>query len=273
MSKLRAVTFDAGQTLIELDTELLSQRVAERGLAAPPSKLDAATPHAWQVYASCLAQGQAGEAAWKGFMSTLLTCVDPPPTPSSRATIGEVCDWLWTEQPKRNLWRRPVAGMFELARELGAADIPVAIISNSEGKLAELFTELGQADAFRVIADSGVLGFEKPGRQIFEWTAAKLGVGTEQLVHVGDSYEADIRGAHAVGAAAVWFNPAGFAATAPPWSGSVAVGGSSPFSGGFEPVDAGPTSSHRAPVSSRPNMRRATTAFELREHLVDLGLL
>lgn len=278
MSRIRAVTFDAGQTLIELSTELLSQRLAERGVRLTARSLDAAAPAAWQGYASCLARGQTGEAAWKHFMSTLLGSADrAPSTPaamgdSERATdaasITELCDWLWSEQPRRNLWRRPVPGMIDLARELGARDIPVAIISNSEGKLAELFAELGQADAFRVIADSGVLGFEKPGPEIFEWTAAKLGVDTKQLLHVGDSYEADVRGALGVGAAAVWFNPAGFSATAAAWTGpaSCAVGG-------FEPVDAAPTSSHRAPISSRPSIRRACTAFELREHLVDLGLL
>ena len=55
------------------------------------------------------------------------------------------------------------------------------------------------------MADSGRLGFEKPDPRIFEWAAARLAVPTRDLVHIGDSWEADVRGALGVGARAIWF--------------------------------------------------------------------
>jgi putative hydrolase of the HAD superfamily len=77
-------------------------------------------------------------------------------------------------------------------------------VSNSEGRLAELLDTLGWSRYFGVVADSGRLGFEKPDRRIFEWTAERLGVETANLIHVGDAWAADIEGALAVGARAVW---------------------------------------------------------------------
>jgi putative hydrolase of the HAD superfamily len=83
--------------------------------------------------------------------------------------------------------------------------VPVAVLSNSEGRLAELVEELGWSARFVAIADSGELGIEKPGRAIFAWTAARLGAPLERVAHVGDSLSADVEGALAAGMRAVWF--------------------------------------------------------------------
>src|SRR5688500_9003876 len=87
------------------------------------------------------------------------------------AQLEPLVDWLWDEQPRQNLWRRPIPGMIELGDELRAAGVPLAVVSNSEGRLAELVDALGWADRFACVADSGKLGFEKPGREIFAWAA------------------------------------------------------------------------------------------------------
>ena len=52
--------------------------------------------------------------------------------------------------------------MIELVRRLNQRGTPVGIISNSEGHLAELVDELGWANDFRVVVDSGRLGIDKP---------------------------------------------------------------------------------------------------------------
>jgi putative hydrolase of the HAD superfamily len=126
--------------------------------------------------------------------------------------IEDLVQWLWTEQPKVNLWRKPIAGMIALVRKIRAGGTPVVVISNSEGRLAQLALELGWQDDFDLIADSGVLGFAKPGAQIFEWTAEAIGVRPDQIIHIGDSWAADVEGILGVGGRALWF--AG--ATVPP---------------------------------------------------------
>ncbi len=206
-----AVTFDFGQTLCDLDSEMLAGRLAERGVAVSAERLEAGVTEGWRAYDAAIAAGLGGHP-WKTFMTRLLegAGVAGPATTLGDArerppTIDALCDWLWTEQPRRNLWRRPIAGMIELCRELRGAGLPVGVVSNSEGRLAELVEELGWAADFAVIADSGRLGVEKPEPPIFRCTAERLGVTVERIVHVGDSWGADVEGARRAGMRAVWF--------------------------------------------------------------------
>lgn len=204
----RAVSFDAGQTLVELDTAMLVRRLAERGVAMTEGALAAAQPAAWRRYDEVMKDG-GHERPWQVFMATLLggAGVDDDP-----AVV--LARWLWDEQPAQNLWRQPIPGMFELARELAALGVPVAILSNSEGKLAELIDEIGWSAPFTAIVDSGRLGVAKPEPAIFLHTAAALGVAPAEVVHIGDAYNADIVGGRAVGMRTIWFGPVAVAAAA-----------------------------------------------------------
>jgi len=113
--------------------------------------------------------------------------------------------WLWHENPRANLWRRPIPAMVELARELAGRGALVAVLSNSEGGLAALLGEIGLADLFAAIIDSGRVGLEKPDRRIFEHTLATLGASAAGAIHIGDSWDADIVGARGAGWRAIWY--------------------------------------------------------------------
>ncbi|MDI1435150.1 HAD family hydrolase [Polyangium sorediatum] len=199
---MHAVTFDFGQTLAALDADLTAARLAERSLSFDPQRIGAALPDAWRVYDDAIHRGLGGHP-WKIFMRALLERAAS--SPLDEEALTSAVDFLWSEQPRKNLWRRPIPGMLELAEDLSDAGVPVGIISNSEGRLAELVAELGWDDRFLVIADSGRLGMDKPGREIFTWTAERLGRPLDRVVHVGDSLAADVEGALGAGLRAVWF--------------------------------------------------------------------
>jgi putative hydrolase of the HAD superfamily len=202
---VRAVTFDYGQTLCELDMAFLAQRALEWGAVVDATKLETASATAWRAYDDAKRRGDSGYGAWGTFMSTLLreAGVSSRNEPG-RDVTRELVDYLWSEQPRRNLWRRPIPGMAELVQDLAASGLPLGIVSNSEGKLVQLLEEVGLRRYFPVVADSGVLGIEKPDRRIFDHTADALGVAVTELVHVGDAWVADIEGALGVGARAIW---------------------------------------------------------------------
>ena len=203
----RAVTFDFGQTLAELDHEFLAQRVRDFGAELDPAAARAATVTAWTAYGAAKAHGHA--RAWQAMMLEVLRGAGLRPS-SGVASAGfaeAVAQSLWEAQPLKNLWRKPIPGMFELAGELTGKGVPVGIISNSEGRLAELVRELHKTALFRVIVDSGRLGIDKPDRRIFEHAALELGVPLTDTVHVGDAWEADVIGAREAGAQAIWFSP------------------------------------------------------------------
>lgn len=200
-----AVTFDFGQTLTELDCEFLAMRLAEKDVSADAARLREALPHAWREYDRHCG-GPSGSHPWRLLMRCLLQEAG-----IELSQIEPAVQWLWTEQPKVNLWRKPIPGMIELVRKVKSAGTRVAVISNSEGKLAELAELLGWQDDFEIIADSGRLGFSKPGPEIFEWTSKAIEVPLANIIHIGDSWAADVEGILAVGGRAIWF--AGASAT------------------------------------------------------------
>ena len=195
---LRGVSFDFGQTLADLDTAMLARRVGEKGARVAVDRLDAALPGAWRAYDDAIRRGLGGHP-WKLLMSTLL---EGAGVGAGRAAI---VDWLWSEQPAHNLWRRPISDMAALVRDLAAAKVPLVIVSNSEGRLAELIDEIGWADLFPEVVDSGRVGIEKPDARIFAAGAARLGLPVEAIAHVGDSLAADVLGALGAGMKAIWY--------------------------------------------------------------------
>ena len=163
------------------------------------ARLEAAIPEAWAAYDAAIYQGLGGHP-WKILMRQLLAL-----SGASALELEGTVDWLWSEQPRKNLWRRPIRGMSEIVDELRSAGVPVGVISNSEGFLAELIEEIGWSARLPIVADSGKLAMEKPGAPIFRWAAEALGVDIRHVVHVGDSFAADVEGAVAAGMRAVWF--------------------------------------------------------------------
>lgn len=136
---------------------------------------------------------------WKALMHSLLAG-------AGIADPADLVEWLWSEQPAKNLWRKPIQPMVDLARELAARGALVGVLSNSEGRLAELLAEIGIADAFATIVDSGRIGMEKPDPRIFAHTLAALGAPAgAQPIHIGDLWNADIGGALGAGWRAIWY--------------------------------------------------------------------
>jgi putative hydrolase of the HAD superfamily len=183
--------------VIDLDLAFLARRLAERGVVVERAALAAAAPTAWRRYDAQV--DPAGGHPWREFMAVLLGGAGVP-----AEGVGALVDWLWDEQPRANLWRAEVPGMVALARELSARGVRVAVLSNSEGRLAELLAEIGIADAFAAVIDSGRVGIEKPDRRIFDHALAVLGA-TRPGIHIGDSWPADIAGALGAGWRAIWF--------------------------------------------------------------------
>lgn len=204
----RAVTFDFGQTLAELDHDYLMRRAHSFGAELDPAHSYAATVSAWHAYGAAKALGHA--RAWQAMMLEILRGGGVRKIRAEAADpkyAEKIAQQLWDAQPTHNLWRKPIAGMFELVAELREKQVPVGIISNSEGHLAELVEELGYGSLFSVVIDSGRVGVDKPNPRIFQLAADALAVNLSQIVHVGDAWEADVLGARAAGADAIWFTP------------------------------------------------------------------
>lgn len=191
------VSFDIGQTLVDLDLDFLVQRLAGRGISVDKAALAASAPAAWRTYDERTEGG--ASHPWKAFMQALLVGAGVPgPDPH--------VDWLYTQQATHNLWRKPIAPMVKLVEDLRAEGVTIAALSNSEGHLAELLAEIGMAPLFHTIIDSERVGVAKPDPKIFAITLEQLGIATpDVVVHVGDSWAADVEGALAARWNAIWY--------------------------------------------------------------------
>ena len=80
-------------------------------------------------------------------------------------------------------------------------NLKMGIISNWDTPLHAMVEELGLAPYFEVVVASHDqrVRSAKPDAAIFEYALNAVGVPAEEAVHVGDSFEADIIGAHAAG--------------------------------------------------------------------------
>jgi putative hydrolase of the HAD superfamily len=195
-----AVTFDVGQVLLGFEPALLVAKLAERGGTGDAVAMESAMDAGWQAYGEAVRRGEGATAGWKRFIATILRV-----SGASLAPTPGLLDWLYSDNRPRNLWRRPVPGLVAILRALRAAGVPVAAVSNSEGALAELLADTGLLGLFDVVADSTLVGHEKPAPAIFHWALGRLGVAADRTVHIGDSWAADVEGAVGVGARAIWF--------------------------------------------------------------------
>jgi putative hydrolase of the HAD superfamily len=92
---------------------------------------------------------------------------------------------------------------------LRAGGVKLVAASNWDCSLPEVLAEAGLAPLLDGVVDSATVGAAKPSPALFEAGLAVAGARPEEAVHVGDSPEQDVAGAHAAGVRAVLLDRAG----------------------------------------------------------------
>ena len=75
----------------------------------------------------------------------------------------------------------------------------LGIVSNWDSRLFKLCDGFGITGYFDFILASAVFGASKPGPRIFQEALDRMKIHAGEALHVGDSFEDDVRGAHALG--------------------------------------------------------------------------
>jgi putative hydrolase of the HAD superfamily len=198
---LRAVLFDAGNTLLFLDYARMAQAVgAAVGLPLTGPGLAQGVPAAARRMESARTTDRERAAA---FLDTLFREAG---VPADRLDAVRVT--LERLHAERHLWSGIAADTHEALGRLRAAGFRLGVVSNSDGRVAEALRAAGLEHYFDVIIDSMHAGVEKPDPAIFRPALEALDVRPEETVYVGDLYDVDVAGARAAGMAAVLFAPA-----------------------------------------------------------------
>ena len=197
---LRAVLFDAGNTLLFLDYARMARAVGTAlGFPLTGDGLAAHAPEASQAMER--ASGNDKERA-STYLEALFRFSG---VPADR--MAEVRDCLSALHRERHLWCSVRDRTQQALARLKAAGLRLGIVSNSDGRVEEALTASGLRDLFDVVIDSGVVGVEKPDPAIFRAALDALDVRPEEALYVGDLYEIDVIGARAAGIEAVLLTP------------------------------------------------------------------
>ncbi len=112
------------------------------------------------------------------------------------------------ENRRRGLWRVSRPGDREALTELRDRGVRIAVVSNSDGRVADRIERVGLRDLFELIVDSAIVGVEKPDPAIFHHTLEALGgIDPARVAHVGDMAVADVLGAARSGITPILLDP------------------------------------------------------------------
>ncbi len=198
-----ALLLDAGNTVIFLDEEAVSEALARRAdvHVAPAVIRDAQAP-AKRRYEALLAEGGSHDEGWFIHMRALLEAagIEPARAPALTQTLRAAHDEL-------NLWRRVPDGLLAALAEAKDSGLRLGVVSNSEGRVAEILDHVGVGPLLEVVVDSGVEGISKPNPEIFRRALARMSVEAADALYVGDVPTVDVDGARAAGMGAVLIDP------------------------------------------------------------------
>jgi putative hydrolase of the HAD superfamily len=202
---IRAIFFDAGNTLIHMDYDAISAALAGAGVTASPADVQRAE---WRARVRLDASWQPGASTehpstGERYFALLLDELGA----RDAGILAALGAWRRTYNLPSGLWTvlEPDAeAALRLAREAGLA---TAVISNSNGTIADILATLGLARHLDFVIDSSRVGVEKPDPRIFRIALDRAGLNPGQAAYIGDLYSIDVLGARAAGLRAVLMDP------------------------------------------------------------------
>jgi putative hydrolase of the HAD superfamily len=114
----------------------------------------------------------------------------------------------------KDVWRQLLDENIEGFRRIVASGMPVAIVSNNDGTAEAQLRHFGICQvgagplpSVTIVVDSDVVGVAKPDPAIFRPALEALGTDPARTLYVGDTVQADVRGAEAAGMRVVQLDP------------------------------------------------------------------
>lgn len=199
---VRAVLFDAGNTLLFLDYERLAAGISP--VAGVPLTAELLASRADEAALAMERAAATDRERAALYLETLFRLAGVP-----EERLGDVRAALWRLHAERHLWtgvdRRTVATL----RRLREAGLRLGVVSNSDGRVDQALAAAGLREYFDVVVDSDLAGVEKPDPRIFSFAIEALGLRPDEVLYIGDIYEVDVVGAEAAGLHAALVDPEG----------------------------------------------------------------
>ena len=204
---IRAVLFDAGGTLLHLDSLCISSLLRDAlNVDINLDRFRYAQSLAMSRVAELVAAGAGStEQLKREFYMTLL-----PETGVSKYHLSEAVECAFRLARDEMLWRTTEEGTAQVLNDLKTAGYTLAVVSNSDGRIESAFKQAGINDYFDFFIDSYVVGVEKPDPEIFRLATERAGMLPKQTAYVGDLYWVDVIGARNAGLIPILYDPFDF---------------------------------------------------------------
>lgn len=200
-----ALVFDAGGIFLLPDPTVLGPLLAHYGGRADIES------HRRAHYAGMAAKSAAGatESFWHDYNLAYVRSVGVPEHDVAAATRElELTRNAYT-------WRWAIPESLIALRELAARGVPMAVVSNASGQIAELLLRAGVCQegdgpltSMRIIVDSHLVGVAKPDPRVFDFALAHLSeFDRARIAYIGDSVTMDVGGARAAGLHPILLDP------------------------------------------------------------------
>jgi len=194
-SKVKAIFFDVGNTLLFPNRERIHAPLTKRGILPDADLLrDLECRTKNQFDGMMTTNGSTDHSFWWLFYSQLLSEIG--------LHDNEIRDQLVASIRNSGNWDTIRPGTAEQLRDIGKR-YPIAVISNADGRIEDVLRRSGIAHCFRTITDSGLVGYEKPHPEIFRRALKSMNAAPEESLYVGDVYSVDYLGAAGAGMQAV----------------------------------------------------------------------
>ncbi|MDD5226902.1 MAG: HAD-IA family hydrolase [Candidatus Omnitrophica bacterium] len=203
----RAIFFDAGGTLFRPFPSVghyYSEVATKHGCKVSAAEVEAAFHKVWSEHDGIGdLRSHSDEKIEKEFWRRIVTAVfkDFKGLKAFDPFFDELHD-LFAEPSVWKLYPE----VKEVLRALQERKFILGMVSNWDSRLLKLCEGLGIDRYFDFKVISAVFGAAKPNPKIFKEALKKANVPAGEVVHVGDSLEDDVRGAHLAGIKAIWLD-------------------------------------------------------------------
>jgi putative hydrolase of the HAD superfamily len=203
---IKAIFFDAGNTLIFIDPEVVLPVFREYGATVDETRFRSAELLARTRLSREVEAGASGTEpeVWKRYFLNLMRGSGVPE--DRLDTVGRRIALIHRE---KHLWTHLDPSTGPALRRLQETGYRMAVVSNADGRVEGLIQGAGLDGFFEFVLDSEVEGVEKPDPEIFLRACRRMGVGPTESLYVGDLYPVDVAGAQSAGLHAVLLDPSG----------------------------------------------------------------
>jgi len=195
--------FDAGGTLVFPDFPYLAQAANSHGFQVTPDQLF--EKHCLLIYdldfqthqQACLA-----DPFPTGYAHSLFGSFDNHPD-----QLNRLKKFLQDRDRTKSLWAATHPWVADTLQKLKEAGFSMSVVSNSDGRVEQILSDLHLRKFFDQVFDSEILGVSKPDPRIFEIALKDLDLEASEVIYIGDVFYIDVWGANQAGLGCIHLDP------------------------------------------------------------------